>query len=365
MKLLSKLILISACSWVVSGPAVALCIPSVCKPPPNPPTPTTQWWATCSTLMAAGLPCQRSNTGQLLKMFAPSVAPAAVPYIVPAFNPGAYSSTGWGTTGAQIDANFPGVVAANFASNPNMVAMLSNMGPVTLARLSVELQRLDSGSVYTKKILESAISRGAALADLYRLESAFGPTVVLSLPFPGSSNLNINTTYASLVAMGTPAPLANSAYWEQQTGVQMSYPDAGIAWPYHVYLDAFTAQGVTQNTSYGAVDPMTAALNQTGRYIQVHVKDDVIGIIIKSAQETLAILVKAISNLINPPCCGPQTDPLPWVVQPDPNDQGSPSFQGPPSPPDPNAPQPEQQGPPAPPPSIQGCFSNDDGTQSC
>jgi hypothetical protein len=58
VKLLSKLILISACSWVVSGPAVALCNPSACprQPPPALPPPSPPAQGVTPAQIAANFP---------------------------------------------------------------------------------------------------------------------------------------------------------------------------------------------------------------------------------------------------------------------------------------------------------------------
>jgi hypothetical protein len=366
MKLLPKLILISACCWAVS--ANALCRVAPCGlgggPPPPPPPPAT-WYATCSSLIAAGLPCQKTGTGKILKIvrYAPG---AAVAGVTPAFNPGAYNPAGWGTTAAEIYTNFPAIIMANFQNNPGVAGMMANMGSFTLSRLSDELAKHDtSGGVYTRNILQAAVTRGVGVPDLYRLEAAFGPNAVLSLTFPPPSEPNSLhgpvDVRGSLVAMGTPAPIVGSAYWEATTGQVATYPDAGITWPYDLYLDAFTAQGMPQSTSLGPVDPITAALSQTNRYVQAHVKDDVLGIILKSAQDTFAILVKAISDLINPPCCYNVPIPPDIVQVPPPPPPPDPNL----PPPPPTAPQPEAPQPPQPPPSQDGCIASDDESPFC
>jgi hypothetical protein len=197
---------------------------------------------------------------------------SAPPISLPAFTPLA-----WGTTAAQIQANFAANILYGFETNLNLDNALTMASDVMLARLSAELAAHDTAGD-THWILAYAIVRGVSVANLKRLHAAFGDTLmagVLSYMTP-----------AVLAAYNSPSPTVTPMQFSQNAVIHglPGLPAYSQIYTYDLYLDQY----------FSTTDTPTMALRKAVVYLQVRVKLTVVDVIIITGA------VASIISLIDP-----------------------------------------------------------------
>jgi hypothetical protein len=169
----------------------------------------------------------------------------------------------WGTTEASIFANFASTIYSNFTTNTQLNAMITAADNFMLGRLSTELAAHDTAG-YTPLILQAAAAQLSA-AQLSRLRSAFGPTLVNAAVAYAPAAVQ-SAYYATPIA--TPLPL--SQYFYAVTGMpRMAELDS--MYMYDLFLDAYTSPGLPG---------VQTAQATTARYINQNIKVSFIDIIV-------------------------------------------------------------------------------------
>lgn len=182
------------------------------------------------------------------------------PLSLPAFKAGNY-----GATPAAVMAAMPAFLLEYFETNPNLDAVITRAGPITIARMSTELAALDTTAAeYTHWILAYAIVRGVSVANLKMLHAAFGDVAMSSVLHYMSA--------ATLAAYNTLPP--------GQTGViplpysQMSVNCGGKLPPYDLtqrYLYDLYLEHV-----FAGNDTLNVAVHKTMLYAQVRIHNVVV-----------------------------------------------------------------------------------------
>ena len=200
-------------------------------------------------------------------------APNPAPISIAAFTPGNF-----GSTAAEIEANLlPGILSA-FEHNPNLNEVISNAGPVVLARLSTELAAFDNPAVeYTHWILAYAIVRGVSVANLKLLHAAFGDVAMASvLHFMSAETLAAYNSPSPAVA-----PLPYSQMWVNHGGALPPY-DLSQRYLYDLFLLQY----------FSSNDSPTVAANKATLYVQVRMHNTiaVIGIVLAVVATTIQVI---------------------------------------------------------------------------
>lgn len=215
----------------------------------------------CVSMQSAHAQCPLYNpylgTQTIIPCWGWQQAPAPKPVVLPAFKPLAL-----GTTAAVIKGNF----AENFLyfveTNPNLNTLITNGGPVIVARLSTELKALDAAG-HTFYILAYAAEKLSAV-NLRLLQSAFGPAAMTAAMAYATPAVR-----AAYNALPVRAPLRYSQY---------SVSTGGILPPYdltqrHLY-DLFLLQYFSAN------DTPTIAVHKAVIYMQVRMKLTVMDLVV-------------------------------------------------------------------------------------
>jgi hypothetical protein len=279
--------------------------------------PTTL--TTCQQFMAAGLPC--------IPAVASFTAQTPVTVTPPAFAPG-----DWGTTAAQISANFGPSQYTNFASNSNINYQIANMDMFSMSRLSTELVRTGDG--YLPYVLEEAALHLTA-TNLAYMRSAFGPII--------DSNVSAYappSVAAQYFALPLQAPLPDSSY-AAASGQPVYVPMSDMS-NYDLYLDVYTA-ATTATSNRAAIHNMLAYQAKFGLGNALTVLGKAFG---------GAATVYAIGKAVDPDL-DEQLRQLAWdmannelAMAGQPTATPQPELEGPPSPSPP--PTPDLEGPPTP-----------------
>jgi hypothetical protein len=160
----------------------------------------------------------------------------------------------WGTTATQIQQDFALNILYEFETNPNLNALLTNIQPIMLARLSTELKALDSAG-HTFWVIVSAAEKVSA-ANLRLLQSVFGPGPLgWALPYAPPA---VQAAYNSLPVR---APLPYSRYAIELGGTAL--PSVGSMHPYDIFLLQY----------FCANDIPIVALHKAALYAQVRLKE--------------------------------------------------------------------------------------------
>lgn len=254
----------------------------------------------CAAIWEKNIPCSASLLAMGLNpvLAHPTSRPASPAIPMPA----------WGDTPAQIQANFPRLLAANFAANPYLDAQMTIMDSMMLARLSTELLALDHGG-YTGQALIGAAKK-LSVANLRRLTSAFGPTLMAqALPY---AQPTVRVQYEALAAL-PPAPMSSYGYTQKHLAIP-ALPNASI---YDTFLLAWSQGHEAVQTS----------IHRAIAYNQMKVKNVVVDVIAVSAGVVAIVqafdptffqdAVKAVKTWWNSTTTAP-TASIPTLIQPDP-----------------------------------------------
>jgi hypothetical protein len=273
MKLLPKLILISAGCWATSAHAQVGC-----------------------HFVAGGYVCpQQSGSAIIVPTSAIPLCNGVACYKMVSnpkipINLPAAATPNWGVTVAQAQSFMPSTVYLNFLNNPNIDLAVTSLGDVELARLSTELARNDV-SGYTYSIMMYAAEKLSA-ANLHRLQAAFGPTV-----FATALAYMPAATRAAYNASAAYAPIPLGVYWNSlNPSLAASAPSPGDAYLYDLLLDEKTAS---------AGETTTVAVTHVSRYVNARIKVAplvVIGLVIAGISLALQIYdspsMQALGNAI-------------------------------------------------------------------
>jgi hypothetical protein len=167
------------------------------------------------------------------------------------------SALNWGTTKTAIQSQFAANIYANFQANPALNAMFTQMQGMMLARLSTELAANDSAG-YTPGILGLAAAQLSA-ANLSYLRSAFGPTLVNA----AAATYAPAAVYSAYLATpAAPAVQYSQYYYALGNARLVELDPADGMFGYDVLLLSYTTKG------FGT---LASALPLTVRYAQTHI----------------------------------------------------------------------------------------------
>lgn len=177
--------------------------------------------------------------------------PAQSPIVLPAFKP-----LTWGTTAAQIEANFAANILYDFETNPNLNAVIGAAPPGMLARLSTELKALDTtGQTYW--ILRYAMAK-VSPANMQLLHAVFGDNAMAPV-----------VAYMPAAVRAAYVPVLPTLY--SQMAINCGTPalppyDLTQRHLYDVYLEQYFSTG----------DTPAVALHKAMLYAQVRIREGVL-----------------------------------------------------------------------------------------
>jgi hypothetical protein len=205
------------------------------------------YYAYCRAYWNQNLPCNAA----MYENGAGYLGGSALPNVTTS----AYTPGNWGSTNAEIQANFPGEIVANFTANPAINAQVTAMQSTMAAMLSTEMTRLDPGNVH-RPALYLAAAQHLSAENIALMRSAFGPA--MDPYIEENAPALVLATYHTLPVY---SPTYLSIYYYNTIGTAPLVSPSTTA-PYDTFLMAYTS----------ASDSVPVALRKTATYLQVRQK---------------------------------------------------------------------------------------------